>query len=95
MRNVAIVGGGVSPFGRLDTLLYNEIGRPVVNDAIENASIDRKLIQSCYYGTCGGVGVGHEIIRGCCQSVRRIGHNGCERRPADRTYAHGVRFRAI
>ena len=62
MRNVAVIGAGVSPFGRLDALLYQEIGRPAVNDAIENAGIDRKLIQSCYYGTCGGVGVGHEIM---------------------------------
>jgi acetyl-CoA C-acetyltransferase len=62
MRNVAVIGAGVSPFGRLDKLLYQEIGRPVVNDAIENADIDRKLIQSCYYGTCGGMGVGHEIM---------------------------------
>ncbi|KKM85533.1 hypothetical protein LCGC14_1288100 [marine sediment metagenome] len=62
MRNVAVIGAGVSPFGRLDALLYQEIGRPPVNDAIENAGIDRKLIQSCYYGTCGGVGVGHEIM---------------------------------
>ena len=62
MRNVAVIGAGVSPFGRLDALLYQEIGRPPVNDAIENAGIDRKLIQSCYYGTCGGVGAGHEIM---------------------------------
>jgi acetyl-CoA C-acetyltransferase len=62
MRNVAVIGGGVSPFGRLDQLLYQEIGRPAVNDALENSEIDRKLIQSCYYGTCGGVGVGHEIM---------------------------------
>ena len=62
MRNVAVIGAGVSPFGRLDKLLYQEIGRPAVNDAIENSGIDRKLIQSCYYGTCGGVGVGHEIM---------------------------------
>ena len=62
MRNVALIGAGVSPFGRLDKLLYQEIGRPAVNDAIEGARIDRKLIQSCYYGTCGGVGVGHEIM---------------------------------
>ncbi|MHA1241632.1 MAG: hypothetical protein ACTSQU_12750 [Promethearchaeota archaeon] len=62
MVNVAVIGAGVSPFGRLDALLYQEIGRPAVNDAIENAGIDRKLIQSCYYGSCGGVGVGHEIM---------------------------------
>ena len=62
LKNVAVVGAGVSQFGRLDKLLYQEIGRPVVNDAIENAGIDRKLIQSAYYGTCGGVGVGHEIM---------------------------------
>ncbi len=65
MRNVAVVGAGVSPFGRLDALLYQEIGRPAVNDAIENAGIDRKLIESCYYGSCGGVGVGHEIMNEC------------------------------
>jgi acetyl-CoA acetyltransferase len=62
MRNVGVIGAGVSPFGRLDALLYQEIGRPAVNDAIESAGIDRKLIQSCYYGTCGGVGAGHEIM---------------------------------
>jgi acetyl-CoA acetyltransferase len=62
MNNVAVVGAGVSPFGRLDALLYQEIGRPAVNDALENAGIDRKLVQSCYYGSCGGVGVGHEIM---------------------------------
>ena len=62
MRNVGVIGAGVSPFGRLDALLYQEIGRPAVNDSIENAGIDRKLIQSCYYGTCGGVGAGHEIM---------------------------------
>ena len=62
MRNVAVVGAGMSPFGRLDALLYQEIGRPAVIDAIENAGIDRKLVQSAYYGSCGGVGVGHEII---------------------------------
>ena len=65
MRNVAVIGAGVSPFGRLDALLYQEIGRPAVNDAIENAGIDRKLIESCYYGSCGGVGVGHEIMNEC------------------------------
>lgn len=62
MKNVAVIGAGISPFGRHDTLLYNEIGRPVVNEALENATIDRKLVQSCYYGTTGGVGVGHEIM---------------------------------
>jgi acetyl-CoA acetyltransferase len=62
MKNVAVIGAGISPFGRHDTLLYNELGRPVVNEALENASIDRKLVQSCYYGTTGGVGVGHEIM---------------------------------
>jgi len=65
MNNVAVVGAGMSPFGRLDALLYQEIGRPAVNDAIENAGIDRNLIESCYYGTCGGVGVGHEIMNEC------------------------------
>ncbi|MHA1941550.1 MAG: thiolase family protein [Candidatus Hodarchaeales archaeon] len=62
MKKVAVVGAGMSPFGRLDALMYQEIGRPAVNDALENAGIDRKLIESCYYGTCGGVGVGHEIM---------------------------------
>jgi acetyl-CoA acetyltransferase len=55
----------MSPFGRLDALLYQEIGRPAVNDAIESAGIDRKLIESCYYGSCGGVGVGHDIMNEC------------------------------
>jgi acetyl-CoA C-acetyltransferase len=62
MRNVAVVGAGVFPFGRHDDLLYVEMGRPAVNDAIEDAGIDRKEIQSCYIGTTGGVGVGHEIV---------------------------------
>ena len=62
MRNVAVVGAGVFPFGRHDDLLYVEMGRGAVNDAIEDAGIDRKEIQSCYVGTTGGVGVGHEIV---------------------------------
>lgn len=62
MRNVAVVGAGVFPFGRHHDLLYVEMGRPAVNEAIEDAGIDRKEIQSCYIGTTGGVGVGHEIL---------------------------------
>ena len=62
MRNVAVVGAGVFPFGRHQDLLYVEMGRPAVNEAIEDAGIDRKEIQSCYVGTTGGVGVGHEIV---------------------------------
>lgn len=62
MRNVAVVGAGVFPFGRHHDLLYVEMGRDAVNDAINDAGIDRKEIQSCYVGTTGGVGVGHEIV---------------------------------
>lgn len=62
MRNVAVVGAGVFPFGRHHDLLYVEMGRDAVNDAIEDSGIDRKEIQSCYVGTTGGVGVGHEIV---------------------------------
>ncbi|MFX0188875.1 MAG: thiolase domain-containing protein [Candidatus Hodarchaeota archaeon] len=65
MRNVAVVGAGVFPFGRHHDLMYVEMGRPAVNDAIEDAGIDRKEIQSCYVGTTGGVGVGHEIVHEC------------------------------
>jgi acetyl-CoA C-acetyltransferase len=62
MRNVAVVGAGVFPFGRHHDLLYVEMGRDAVNDAIEDSGIDRKEIESCYVGTTGGVGVGHEIV---------------------------------
>jgi acetyl-CoA C-acetyltransferase len=61
MRNVAVVGAGVFPFGRHDDLLYVEMGRPAVNDAIEDAGVDRKKIESIYIRTTAGVGVGHEI----------------------------------
>jgi acetyl-CoA C-acetyltransferase len=61
MRNVAVVGAGVFPFGRHHDLLYVEMGRAAVNEAIEDAGIDRKDIESIYIGTTGGVGVGHEI----------------------------------
>jgi len=65
MRNVAVVGVGVFPFGRHSDLLYQEIGVPAVNDAIEDAGIDRKQIQSCYAGTVSGMGVAHDIINEC------------------------------
>ena len=65
MRNVAVVGVGVFPFGRHSDLLYQEIGVPAVNDAIEDAGIERKQIQSCYAGTVSGMGVAHDIINEC------------------------------
>lgn len=65
MRNVAVVGVGVFPFGRHSDLLYQEIGVPAVNDAIEDAGIDRKQIQSCYAGTVSGMGTAHDIINEC------------------------------
>ena len=61
MRNVAVVGAGVFPFGRHDDLLYMQMGRPAVLEAIKDAGIDKKQIDACYCGTTGGVGVGHEI----------------------------------
>jgi acetyl-CoA C-acetyltransferase len=65
MKNVAVVGAGIFPFGRHSDILYQEMGRPPVNDAIEDANINRNEIESCYIGTSGGAGVGHEILKEC------------------------------
>ena len=62
MRNVAVVGAGVFPFGRHDDLLYMNMGRPAVLEAIQDAGIDKKQIEACYCGTTGGVGVAHDIL---------------------------------
>ncbi len=65
MRNVAAVGAGVFPFGRHSDMLYQEMGRSAVKEAIKDANIDSKEIESCYIGTAGGAGVGHEILKEC------------------------------
>ncbi|NVM55050.1 MAG: thiolase family protein [Candidatus Helarchaeota archaeon] len=62
MRNVAVVGAGVFPFGRHSDLLFQEMGRPAVIDAIQDAGIDSKEVDACYIGTTGAVGMGHEIL---------------------------------
>ncbi|MFX1452122.1 MAG: thiolase family protein, partial [Promethearchaeota archaeon] len=62
MRKVAVVGAGVFPFGRHDDLLYMNMGRPAVLEAIQDAGIDKKQIEACYCGTTGGVGVAHDIL---------------------------------
>jgi acetyl-CoA C-acetyltransferase len=65
VKNVAVVGAGIFPFGDHSKILYQKMGRSAVNDAIEDANINRKEIESCYVGTAGGTGVGHEIIKEC------------------------------
>lgn len=62
MKNVAVVGAGVFPFGRHTDHLYMEMGRQAVLDAIEDTGIDKKEINACYCGSTGGVGVCHDII---------------------------------
>lgn len=62
MRNVAVVGAGIFPFGRHTDLLYQDMGRPAALDAIRDAGIEPKEVEACYIGTTGGVGIGHEIL---------------------------------
>ena len=46
MREVAIIGVGIHPFGRFPNETYIEIGQAAVRDALRDAGISWKDVQS-------------------------------------------------
>ena len=63
MREVAVIGVGMHPFGKHTDKTYREIGAEACRKAIEDANIDPKEIQISYYGTSSGLGAGYEALR--------------------------------
>ena len=63
MREVAIIGVGMHPFGRFDDKSYVDMGREATVRALKDAGIEWKQVEaaycSCVYpGTQGSEGVG-------------------------------------
>ena len=63
MREVAIIGAGMTQFGRLTRRSLADLGAEACQKALDSANVDIKEIQGAYYGTTGGVGAMHQTLR--------------------------------
>lgn len=63
MAKAAIVGVGMTPFGKFPDKTLADIGWPSVKAAIADAGIDPKKIEACYCGTgLGGMMAGQRVL---------------------------------
>ena len=51
MREVAIIGAGIHPFGRFENETYIQIGQYAARAALRDAGVDWKDIQAAYCST--------------------------------------------
>jgi acetyl-CoA C-acetyltransferase len=63
MREVAIIGAGMTKFGKYTRRAYDDLGAEACQKALDSAKVDRKDIQAGYCGTTGGVGAMHQTLR--------------------------------
>lgn len=64
MRDVSVVGVGITPFAKYREKTLAEIGWPAVKAAIEDAGIEKKDIQAAYCGSAlGGMMSGQRVLK--------------------------------
>ena len=65
MRNVAVVGVGMTRFGKYPDKSIKDLVREAVVGALDDAGMDRKDIEAAYVGNAAaGVMTGQHMIRG-------------------------------
>jgi acetyl-CoA acetyltransferase len=65
MQEVAVVGVGMTPFGKFPEKGIKDLVREAVQGALRDAGIDGKLVQAAYVGNAvAGLMTGQEMIRG-------------------------------
>lgn len=65
MQDVAVVGVGMTKFGKLLDKSIKDLVREAVEKALEDAGVDKKSIQAAYVGNAvAGLMTGQEMIRG-------------------------------
>ncbi|MBI2917609.1 MAG: thiolase family protein [Chloroflexi bacterium] len=63
MRDVAIIGVGIHPFGRFAGKEFTEIGQVAVLDALRDAGIPWKEVQAAFCGNMtSGTAAGHRVL---------------------------------
>jgi benzoylsuccinyl-CoA thiolase BbsB subunit len=64
MRDVAIIGAGLVPFGKYPEKTLADIAWPAVKQAIEDSGLKKKEIEAAYCGTAlGGMMAGQRILK--------------------------------
>lgn len=63
MREVAIIGAGMTKFGRHTKRSFADLGAEACRKALDSGNVNYKEIQGAYYGTTGGVGAMHQTLR--------------------------------
>lgn len=65
MRDVAIIGAGMTRFGKLLDKSIKDLVREAVERALEDAGVEKKAIEAAYVGNAvAGIMTGQEMIRG-------------------------------
>jgi len=65
MRDVAVIGVGMTRFGKYLDKSIKDLVREAVEDALKDAGLDKKKIQAAYVGNAvAGIMTGQEMIRG-------------------------------
>ncbi|MBI2890831.1 MAG: thiolase family protein [Nitrospirae bacterium] len=65
MRDVAVIGVGMTHFGKFPERSLKDLAREAVEGALKHASVDRTLLQAAYVGNAmAGLMTGQECIRG-------------------------------
>ena len=65
MRDVAVLGIGMTKFGKFLDRSLKDLGHEAINNALADAGISKEQIQSAYVGnTAGGIVTGQHCIRG-------------------------------
>ncbi len=63
MREVAVIGAGLHPFGRFPELSYQALGRKAISDALGDANVPFKDIEVAYCGrVLAGMGAGLSVV---------------------------------
>ncbi|MFC2065674.1 thiolase family protein [Chloroflexota bacterium] len=63
MREVVILGAGMHPFGRFSDKSYVDLGRTAAIEALRDAGVSWREIQSAYVGHCyQGMCAGHNVM---------------------------------
>lgn len=64
MRDVAIIGAGLVPFGKYPEKTLADIAWPAVKQAIQDSGLEKKEIEAAYCGTAlGGMMAGQRILK--------------------------------
>lgn len=65
MRDVAVIGVGMTPFGKFLSTPLKDLGRAAVWDAIQDAKVSPRDIQTAYVGNaCLGAITGQYMVLG-------------------------------